>query len=227
MISRFAGVMLLLFYSITAFPQNNSVSSGIKLKTTRTFDNLNRYLYDKSSSNSAFQALSNRMDALGLSLYGCLSGLEDQDLYSRKDKKAAEKYYDEIENYNSLMTTAMLMDNPDSISVLLDYIEKDLYIKYEPESNDPELRKARLVRVKVRVLDSLNKEQFGFMVFVKPEISLNPSHIETFNPTNNAEKEIAPGRKLIWIERNGIRINERKEGIRKSTGLVMVDFILK
>ncbi|MGZ5253833.1 MAG: hypothetical protein ACXWV4_05645 [Flavitalea sp.] len=227
MISRFAGVMLLLFYSITAFPQNNSVSSGIKLKTTRTFDNLNRYLYDKSSSSSAFQALSNRMDALGLSLYGCLSGLEDQDLYSRKDKKAAEKYYDEIENYNSLMTSAMLMDNPDSISVLLDYIEKDLYIKYEPESNDPELRKARLVRVKVRVLDSLNKEQFGFMVFVKPEISLNPSHIETFNPTNNAEKEIAPGRKLIWIERNGIRISERKEGIRKSTGLVMVDFILK
>lgn len=226
MISRFTGVLVLFLYSLTAYSQNSSWNKSLKYKTTQTFDNLNRYLYNKAASSTAFQSLSNRMDALGLSLYGCLTGLEDQDLYSRRDKQAIQKYYAEIDNYNSLMLSAMMMENADSISELLDYIEKDLEIKYEPEATDPELRKAKLVKVKVRVLDSLNREQFGFMVFVKPEISLNPSHIETFNPTNNAEKDIAPGKKLIWIERNGKRINERKEGIRKSSGLVLVDFIL-
>jgi len=226
MISRFTGIFLLILYSLTSCSQTNSVTGSLKFRTTQTFDNLNRYLYSKANSSSAFQSLSNRMDALGLSLYGCLTGLEDQDQYSRRDKQALQKYYNEIDNYNSLMASAMMMDNVDSISELLDYIEKDLEIKYEPEATDPELRKAKLVKVKVRVLDSLNREQFGFMVFVKPEISLNPSHIETFNPTNNAEKDIAPGKKLIWIERNGKRINERKEGIRKSSELVLVDFIL-
>lgn len=226
MISRFSVVFILLLYSIAAISQTKSISADFKKRTTQTFDNLNRYLYNKASTNSAFQSLSNRMDALGLSLYGCLSGLEDQDLYSRRDKQAIEKYYDELKNYNSLMTSAMFMDNVDSITKFIDYIEEDLEIKYEPEASDPELKKAKLVKVKVRVLDSLNREQFGFMVFVKPEISLNPSHVETFNPTNNAEKEIAPGKKLIWIERNGTRINERKEGIRKSPGIVLVDFIL-
>lgn len=226
MISRFTGLLLLILYSLSADSQSNQVKSGLKYKTTQTFDNLNRYLENKASSSSAFQSLSNRMDALGLSIYGCLTVLEDQDLYSRRDKQAIEKYYNEIDNYNSLMNSAMFMDNADSISELLDYIEQDLEFKYEPLATDPELKKAKLVKVKIRVLDSLNREQFGFMVFVKPEISLNPSHIETFNPTNNAEKEIAPGKKLIWIERNGKRINERKEGIRKSPGLVMVDFIL-
>jgi hypothetical protein len=226
MISRFTGILLLIFYFSPATSQVTSGNPIKKYKTTQTFDNLNRYLYNKAASSSEYQTLSNRMDSLGLSLYGCLTGLEDQDIYSRRDKQAIEKYYNEIDNYNSLMVSIMMMYNIDSINEVLDYIEEDLEIKYEPGATNPELRKAKLVKVKVRVLDSLNREQFGFMVFVKPEISLNPSHIETFNPTNNAEKEIAPGKKIIWIERNGKRISERKEGIRKSPGLVMVDFIL-
>ena len=98
MISRFTGVLVLLFYFIPAIAQTKSIGPEFKTKTTQTFDNLNRYLYLKAHSNSAFQPLSNRMNALGLSLYGCLTGLEDQDLYSRRDKQAIQKYYNEIDN---------------------------------------------------------------------------------------------------------------------------------
>lgn len=85
-----------------------------------------------------------------------------------------------------------------------------------------------LVKVTVRVLDKKNgKELNGVRVFIKPIYAIAKRFIEEFNPTSNAVKDdVSPGRKLIYIERDGRRAGAREETIGlKSKGYVY-DFIL-
>lgn len=218
---------IFMLFSCDAQSVGSSKRKEITLNTTSNLEKLTELIEKKAAGNESFKHLQARMDKLGLLLFGCLNELESEIYYGANDREILQKYYDEVENYNALLQQAQQIEDPDSLSSILTFIEEDVSLKYDLQNTDPEKRKASLVNVKVRVLDpGGDKEQSGYLVFVKPELSLDPRHIEAFNPTNNALKEISPGKKLIWIEKNGKRIEQRKTGIRKSSETVLVDFVL-
>lgn len=225
--------ILFLFPFLLNLPSCNAQSVSpphrkeITLNTTSNLEKLNRIIEKKAAHNEKYKDLQVRIDKLSLLLFGCLNELESGSYYGSNDRETLQKYYDEVENYNSLLKQAQRINDTDSLSAIIHFIEEDVSLKYDLQNTDPGKRKASLVNVKVRVLDpGGDKEQSGYLVFVKPELSLDPRHVEAFNPTNNALKEIAPGKKLIWIEKNGKRIEQRKTGIRKSTETILVDFVL-
>ena len=217
-----------VFFICSCNAQTNKVSSHktITRTTSTKLGALAKSIDEKAATSEAFRKLGSRMDRLSLQLFGCLNELENENNYNTGDRDVLAKYYTEVDNYNALLDFAQTENDPKAVDSILSFIEDDVALKYDLDAPDPADRRARLVNVKVRVLNGDELEQSGYMVFVKPELSLDPRQVEAFNPTNNAIKEIAPGKKLIWIEKNGQRLQQRKEGIRKSREMVTVDFVL-
>lgn len=225
-----AAIAVLLLTSGIVAQQPSGIKSSKKKISERSFHSINSFsgvLENKARSSEEYASLVEKADRVSLLLFGCLNELDNEGKYYGRDKAVVKKYYEEIDNYNDLLKYMENLDNADSIDSILSFMEEDLGYKYSTESSPGTERKASFVTVKVRVLDSTgNREEPGYMVFVKPEFSVNPRHIESFNPTSNAIKEILPGKKLVWIERDGKKIDQRKTGIRISPQTVFVDFII-
>lgn len=220
-----------LLMSLTIVAQQPSERKTSKKRISqRSLHSINSFsgtLEKKARSNEEFAHLVEKADRISLLLFGCLNELENEGKYYGREKAVVQKYYEEIDNYNDLLKYMENLDDADSLDSILSFMEEDLGYKYSTEGTTDSERRASLVTVKVRVLDSTgDREEPGYMVFVKPEFSVNPRHIESFNPTSNAIKEILPGKKLVWIERDGRRIDQRKTGIRISPRTVFVDFII-
>lgn len=222
------GMLLLLAVSMAQVPSKKiSSNKRISQKSFHSINSFSGYLENKARSSEEYSFLVEKADKVSLLLFGCLNDLENEGKYYGRDKSVVRKYYEEIENYNDLLKYMENIDNTDSIDSILSFMEEDLSLKYSTESAPGAERKASFVTVKVRVLnESGDREEPGYMVFVKPEFSVNPRHVESFNPTSNAIKEILPGKKLVWIEKDGRRIDQRKTGIRISPQTVFVDFII-
>jgi hypothetical protein len=146
-------------------------------------------------------------------------------VHRRPENLGDTLYLLELNNYARLLDSVSRLKMIGEAKKLLTFIDDDVYLKTDVLRNAdyPDEDK---VLVKVRVLNTSGTELPGYDVFVKPEISLDPRLVETFNPTNNATRKIQPGRKLFWIEKNGIRLKERKEGISiTAETIVVIDFI--
>ena len=68
--------------------------------------------------------------------------------------------------------------------------------------------------MRIRVYDSSKNELNDVRAFLQPEICFTSRNREEFSPTSVAVKSIQPGRKYIWIEKNGKKIAEQKATIR-------------
>lgn len=221
-------LFFLLLLTNQAFPQVSPKPGNWKLRTAEEAGNsakaLKTSLEKKARTQPGYVQLSSKLDKVNNLMLGCLSSLSEND-YSNDE--LVDKYFDEIGNYSLLLKSAENSSSPDSIDAILNFIESDLSYKYD-NSPEPSEITAHLVSVRVRVLDSSGSQELvGYNVFVKPELSVDPLLVETFNPTRNAVKEITPGRKIVWIEKNGIRVQERRTGIRKSSNPEeQVDFVI-
>jgi hypothetical protein len=168
-----------------------------------------------------------------------------KEIYSSLERRAYESYpkeavlicgfLKELTNYQLLIDQLLFTNNKDSIRRQLDAIEEDIRYKFipsgrgnpsDPPSSRPTFRPV-LTTVKVRVLDNAGAELSGYDVYAKPALSNNRFLTERFNPTKNAVKAISPGRKNIWIEKNGILIKSTDIGIRRNEREIeMADFII-
>ncbi|MGC4035703.1 MAG: hypothetical protein QM764_07050 [Chitinophagaceae bacterium] len=135
----------------------------------------------------------------------------------------------ELINYSTLLKSLSEVSELKEVQKVLNFIDDDLSLKTDILRDSTLPAGDKGINVKVRVLDSsATREISGYDVFAKPEISLDPRLIETFNPTNNAIKEISPGRKVFWIEKDGKIIKRRIEGISiTAQSPVVIDFTVK
>ncbi|RYY42977.1 MAG: hypothetical protein EOO06_20370 [Chitinophagaceae bacterium] len=135
-----------------------------------------------------------------------------------KDSSMYCYYLNELINYKSVLSRIYVMKNKDSVQYLMEAIREDLAFKFYVAGNggpsSPSTYEPTLKAIKVRVLNKNGNELPGYSVYVKPELSINPFLTERFNPTNNALKSISPGRKLVWIEKGGKRIQSATVGVR-------------
>lgn len=221
---------MLLLFSVNLAQVPHGAESSNKRISKKSFHSINSfsgYLEKKAKASEEYSYLIEKADKVSLLLFGCLNDLENEGKYYGRNKAVVRKYYEELDNYNDLLKYMENIDNPDSIDSILHFMEEDLSLKYSTDNPAGSERKASFVTIKVRVLNSSgDREEPGYMVYVKPEFSVNPRHIESFNPTSNAIKEILPGKKLVWIEKDGKKIDQRKTSIRISPGTVFVDFII-
>jgi hypothetical protein len=137
------------------------------------------------------------------------------------------QYATELVNYAGLLDSASRKLDLVDIPMFLHFLDDDLTYKLDIQRNDPNQDVPETVTVKVRVYDSTHiRELPGYTPFVKPEISLDSRLKEAFNPTTNAEKNILPGKKLFWIEKNGKVLQYRNEGVKAGKAKVYIDFII-
>lgn len=137
---------------------------------------------------------------------------------TEKDTAMICTFFNEFINYKKVIDSIPFMKDKDSINFLLQVIQEDLLCKYWSSGrggpSSPPTYEPTLKAIKVRVLNKNGNELPGYSVYVKPELSINPFLTERFNPTNNALKSISPGRKFVWIEKGGKRIQSATVGVR-------------
>lgn len=214
---------LLCLAGITCLAQPSSNKIKIRYdQASKKVDKSFRLLSDtvstraRNDATNSFASVAARLDKVGMLLSGCLKTLD-----SARNSNGADslivRYATEFENYAALMELVSSQNSADSINAILDFINEDLNLKYDGAysayGTAPDL-----VLVRVRVLNqSSSQDLAGYNVFLKPERSVDALLVESFNPTNNAVKRVLPGKKLVWIEKNGVKIDERKTGIRRSS----------
>ncbi len=220
----FIFLILLAFVSGSAQPDSSlRRNSRISGTLSATFNHSEQVLKEKAGFDERYQSTFKSFSETHQLLQNCLKSLRSDQYYGANSQHTLNKYYGELENYGMLISDSVLFNDPDSLENLIRFIREDLELKYDNSS----VISSALVRLRVRVLNAAgNRELPGYQVYVKPEISVDSRLIEMFNPTTNAVKLIAPGKKLIWIEKDGKRFGERKEGIRRSAGRLTVDFII-
>jgi len=175
------------------------------------------------TDSSGIAALSRKMSQANF----LLNGLVDKMLRTNRHAPTYPPMLKELSNYKDLFTQAKNIKDLDSLDMLISFVIDDLALKYDSRlalSTDNNLE---LTAVHVRVFkDSTNTELNGYICHVKPEWSLNPDQVETFNPTNNAIMKIAPGRKIFWLEKSGVVLQQKMQKIRLDDDQeVRVDFV--
>jgi len=146
---------------------------------------------------------------------GLLSGLTSCIVRSDNiDSSLSSDLAREIRNYKELFDLVANTKDADSIVDILNFVKEDLNLKYDGSLASSTFASNEYVSVRVRVLDNTMHELPGYTPHVKPVWSTNHEQELQFNATTNAVKDLVPGKKLFWIEKNGIPIQHREEGIR-------------
>jgi len=208
-----------LFVVTTSMLNKSIVESTTYLQRKAQTDKTNATLYAN---------LSSALDRITSLSFTCLNNLRKM-MESPKNNNVVKGYLKEFRNYAYLLNQAVLSEKPENFRQTLVFVDEDLNLKYDGALASSSDQSPTLVKVHVRVFDSTgSRELAGYKVFIKPEKSVDPDLVEQLNPTIRAEKMILPGRKLIWIENKGVKIDQRTEGIRKSSVPPdPIDFVVK
>lgn len=117
--------------------------------------------------------------------------------------------YKEIDNYKDLFALAENTHNLDSINNILAFIKEDMGLKFTG-SLAAATAANPMVSVRVRVLNESNmKELPGYIAHVRPKWCVSSSQDLPFNPTNDAVRDIIPGEKIFWIEKDGRFVQQK------------------
>jgi len=147
--------------------------------------------------------------------------------FSRKMENAEKyppEYLDVLQNYKAVLNKSIDGMDPQSVNQTLDYLYTDINLKYE---SMPQLNgdwSAIRVPVTVKVVNQTGQEQSGYNVFAKFYLSTDYVFSEQFNPTNNANKEMLPGWYLFWISKDGKKISERSDHVRRTSDKNIIVF---
>jgi len=189
-------IVLFLFSSYTVKEDNDFYE--IAFKTQQTLTNLTESIYSngdtdlkkslnslENSSKQLFKILGDYSETNEINL-DYLNGLSNS-------QKALEKIINKLEDKEK---SIHIMND-----VTNDYNIKLKSINYGISSN---------INVKVNVQVRTLKE-YGYYAFVK--YSYDDEYIKRYefnNPTNHAERDLAPGYYIIWIEKGDYKSKERK-----------------
>ena len=146
-------------------------------------------------------------------------------LLNFKDTVAMQRFMLELRNYQLLVDSAGKMIYNASSTNILHFLDDDLLLKVD-NIRGPGYGFNQLVTVKVRVLNSKQEELVGYKVYAKPEMNADTRLIETFNPTPGALKDLTPGRKIFWIEKNGSMAGDRHEAVSNKKLNLTIDFFI-
>lgn len=197
-------------------------------------------LLTESKTDSNYINLAIKFNELEFQMLNCYyelsrkswgKGLNEQDRQAAKDV-----FYFDLASHTAQLRKSYFFDGIESFNTTFDLILKDLYAKTVISKRGGG-KQSRIIKrdvianckVQIRVLDTLGKELSGYEPFLKPEASLDSKLTVAFNPTNNATRaDIVPGRKRIWIEKNGKIIKSRTDIVYASynNSLQVVDFII-
>ncbi len=181
----------------------NQSLSNLKIKTSQPEK------YRDTNRLAEVRKNLNRIDGLLNGLIGNVvnrSGVTEQG--------ARKQLLLEIGNYRDLFDLSIKFNSLDSVNYYLLFVFDDLKLKFAGDWGSSTNISNDFIEVHVRVLSSqTNRELPGYLAHVKPRCSVNPIQILNFNPTNQAVKNILPGDKIFWIEKDGNLIAKREEGI--------------
>ncbi|WP_120515324.1 hypothetical protein [Chitinophaga barathri] len=137
-------------------------------------------------------------------------------------------YADDLGNYGQVIDSILRTDDPKVKQPLIRFLHDDIAAKcwFPGMGADPN-NPLTTVRVKLKVMDSKGDEELrGYTGYLKPQLSNLPKNVTVFIPTFGNEKNISPGIKLVWIEKNGKIIQSRVETLRRTMGTLEIAFLI-
>jgi hypothetical protein len=222
-------IALMTFYSTQGFSQVDTAQLIIR----EAIDNLNRGLsgvllirdsLPENPKTVKFFKDVNKFDYQ-------LNKFSDLLRQTNWDIRSSNTMVAELENYKILLDSIKKSPTSAMSEKYVLFLNSDLAIKLnnkfasDNQSKDP----PDMVRVKIIVFDGKNRELTDVRGFLRPEICYDPANIQEFSPTNQAIKQVLPGRKYVWIVRNGRQVGEKVEPVTKPDdgNLVTITFLIE
>jgi hypothetical protein len=146
----------------------------------------------------------------------------------RQKEHLAGLYMGELENYARLCDSVSLKNDEVEKRKWIRFMDDDLTTKFWfPGAGASPPNPLTSVKVKVKVLDNNGvQEMNGYTAFIKPKLSNLAKSVISFVPTTTAVKDVPPGVKLVWIEKDGKMVQSRVETLRRSMDLVEMSFLI-
>ena len=146
----------------------------------------------------------------------------------RQKEHLAGLYMGELENYARLCDSVNLKNDEVEKRKWIRFMDDDLTTKFWfPGVGAGPPNPLTSVKVKVKVLDNNGvQEMNGYTAFIKPKLSNLPKSVISFIPTTTAVKDVPPGVKLVWIEKDGKMVQSRVETLRRSMETVEMSFLI-
>ncbi len=211
-----------------AYCQVSNSSKDVLIKVNQSFNNLKlktSQAENYSDTNKLAEVLIN-IEHVNYLLNGLIGNLVRS--YGATEKSVLNQLLLEIGNYRDLFDISVKSASLDTVNYYLLFVFNDLKLKYSNNFASSTNISSDFVEVHVRVLNGqTNSEMSGYLAHVKPRCSINPVQVLNFNPTNHAIKNILPGDKLFWIEKDGKIVASRQEGIEMTeTGTAEIVFTI-
>jgi hypothetical protein len=189
--------------------RSSQLSSALK-KFISVYDTVASYKKAITQTNEAFwKSFTLYMNDISQDMAqksGRLTAEEQQEYYSSYQLEEENM----LNHLNEAYTTGTIQEVENALRYELIEISDKVDAGITESKSVRKSQEPRSVMVKVRVLKKGNNEELaGFYAFCKPKYSSDARLVQAFNPTLNAVKKIIPGIKMVWIEKDGIKLGER------------------
>lgn len=146
-----------------------------------------------------------------------------------RDRDTLIRYYvDDLEDYVEVIDSILRTDDRDVKQALIRFMHDDIAAKFwfpgiGAEPNNP----LTTVKVKLKVMDKSGEQELkGYVGYLKPQLSNLLKNVTVFIPTFGNEKNVSPGIKLVWIEKEGKMIQSRIETLHRTMGTLEIAFLI-